>query len=609
MFRKTGWDSQRRNKMNHGVSRVFKNLGLLLIVVLPLFSLGLSNHGLWSADEPRVAEIGREMALTGNWAVPTLNQRPFLEQPPLHYGVLALTFKAFGVSDTVARIPSAVFGFASVLVVFFMANSLWGSRTALLSGLVLATTGEFFRVAHTVIVDGSLTFFVMSTMGLFITGYLADSNRRKILCYVLMYGACSLAFLAKGFIGVIIPGIGILVFLAADRNLKEIGKMRLWLGVLIFLAMVLPWFIGLWRQGGTEHLMVFLFHNHLQRFLPSGLAGSISGDVSGHHHPIYYYLIEFPIGFLPWTLILVPALIHAFSRSGTTGKSSDKGLLFSKCWFFAGLVFLTISSTKRTLYLMPIFAPIAMITAVYIESTLVSSSVNRVGKVFLWVLALVLFIIGAGAIPGYLYAKNSHVLASSGNLLIPVGSIAVLMVASSFMAIRYLWSGSLKRYWVAANIPIIGALIFVLTVIVPVVDRHKSFVPFCNRIMDTIPADQPLYAYDPDETLRGAVPFYTGRYLVEVKDLDSLRKIIETDKPFFIITRDKRRRAENELLSTGKLSIVFQEKMGVDRTLTIFKEKDPTEQAALSSPRVSHQWVEPDVPGSERMNRLTATHL
>ena len=103
-------------------THVIKHLILLLIVVVPLFSLGLSNHGLWSADEPRVAEIGREMALTGNWAVPTLNQRPFLEEPPLYYASLALAFKAFGISDKVARIPSAFFAFAAILVIFFMAN-------------------------------------------------------------------------------------------------------------------------------------------------------------------------------------------------------------------------------------------------------------------------------------------------------------------------------------------------------------------------------------------------------------------------------------------------------------------------------------------------------
>jgi len=116
----------------------------LLLVVLPLFSFGLSNHGLWSADEPRVAEIGREMALTGNWAVPMLNQRPFLEEPPLYYGALALTFKTLGISDKVARIPSAMFALATVLALFFTINFLLGPRIALFSKNILATTGEYF---------------------------------------------------------------------------------------------------------------------------------------------------------------------------------------------------------------------------------------------------------------------------------------------------------------------------------------------------------------------------------------------------------------------------------------------------------------------------------
>ena len=248
-------------------NQILENFVLLLIVVVPLFSLGLSNHGLWSADEPRVAEIGREMALTGNWAVPTLNQKPFLEEPPLYYGSLALAFKVFGgASDKVARIPSALFALAGVMVAFFIANFLFGPRVALLSGIILATTEEYFRVAHWVMVDNTLTFFVICAMGLFIAGYLSESNRKKLLCYILLYISCSLAFFTKGFIGIVIPGLSILTFLIAEKNLKEILKMRLWLGILIFIVMVLPWFIALWHQGGTEYLSVFSrYSNHLQR--------------------------------------------------------------------------------------------------------------------------------------------------------------------------------------------------------------------------------------------------------------------------------------------------------------------------------------------------------
>jgi len=310
--------------MHFAQNQVLKNFMFLLLIVIPLFSLGLSNHGLWSADEPRVAEIGREMALTGNWAVPTLNEKPFLEEPPLYYGALALIFKVFGVSDKVARIPSAFFSLATVLVLFFVANSIYGPRIALLSGIILATTGEYFRVAHWVVVDSALTFFVLSTMALSISGYLAENSRKKLVWYSLMYVAATLAFYSKGFIGIVIPGLGILAFLVAERNFKEILRMRLWLGALIFVVMTLPWFIALWQQAGTEYLNVFFMHNHLQRFLPAGLAGRISGSSSGRHHPLYYYLVEFPIGFLPWSLLLIPVFIHAFSKAGKPETQSAK---------------------------------------------------------------------------------------------------------------------------------------------------------------------------------------------------------------------------------------------------------------------------------------------
>ena len=570
--------------MHRTQNQILKNLILLLVIVVPLFSLGLSNHGLWTADEPRVAEIGREMLLTGNWAVPTLNQRPFLEEPPLYYGALALTFKAFGISDKVARIPSALFALASILVVFFLANFLFGSRMALFSALILATTGEYFRVAHTVIVDSALTFFIVSSMGLFIVGYLSDNNRKRLLCYILMYVSCSLAFFTKGFIGIVIPGLGILAFLVADRNIKEIFKMRLWLGALIFLFMTLPWFIALWHQGGTEHLDVFLIHNHLQRFLP----GSFSREASGHHHPFYYYLIEFPVGFLPWSLLLIPVVAYAFSKTAKSHAPWEKGRLFAKCWFFAGIIFLSVASTKRTLYLMPIFAPIAMLTSVYIESTLMSQPLNKINKVFLWAFALVLAMIGIGVTPVYVYVNSIYPLDASVRLFVSVSMLSLLMMVFSLTSIWYLWQGNLRKYWALTTAPIIAGLVFAAVVVAPLMDRHKSFVPFCQEVMATVPHDQTLFAYSPDETLRGAVPFYTGRYLVEINGLDSLEDIMQREELFFVMTRDKRQKTEGELLSTGRLFVVFQEKMGIDRTLTIFSNNAAT---APSKIKLSQAWL------------------
>lgn len=577
--------SQAGNGMKYESKKICFYLIVLLVVVIPLFAFGLSNHGLWSADEPRVAEIGREMAVTGDFAVPMLNQKPFLEEPPLYYGALAVTFKAFGISDKVARIPSALFALATVLVLFFFANHIFGPRVALLSGLILATTGEYFRVAHWIVVDSALAFFVVSSMTLFITGYLSENRRKKFLCYGLLYVAATLAFYSKGFIGIVIPALGIFAFLAIRRDLREVLKMRLWLGIVIFLVMTFPWFVSLWQHAGWEYLKVFFVHNHLQRFLPASMAGSISGSASGHHHPFFYYLTEFPSGFLPWSLLLVPVFQNIFSRKERThgpDTVQGKGRLFAVCWFFAGIIFLSVASTKRTLYLMPIFAPIALLTALYIDSTISSGALTRIGKVFLWVFDLFLLALGLVLTPAYFFAKIAYQQALSGSLLASTITLSVLVIAIALGGVFYLWRGRLAPYWVSISLPILLIFIFILVIVVPVLDRHKSFVPFCDQIAIRVPAERPLYGYEADETLRGVVPFYTRRYLTEVGEGSGLPPVKE--EPYYVMVRDRKGEMERELLSSGKLHLMVKQFMGTDRTLALFSSRPAEKMILIGDP-------------------------
>jgi 4-amino-4-deoxy-L-arabinose transferase-like glycosyltransferase len=504
-----------------------------------------------------------------------LNLKPFLEEPPLYYGVLALAFKAFGgASDTAARVPSALFAFATILVLFFLANSLFGPRTALFSGIVLATSGEFFRVAHWVIVDNGLTFFVMAAMALFITGYLSPDKRRKLLCYTLMYVSAALAFYAKGFIGIVIPGLAILSFLAMERNFREILAMRLWLGVLIFLAMTLPWFVALWHQAGAEHLKVFFLHNHLQRFLPASMSGGISGSVSGHHHPFYYYVTEFPTGFLPWSILLVPVLFHAFRKGGNGGEAAApalKGRLFAKCWFFAGLVFLSVASTKRTLYLLPLFAPISMLTASFMAHTLKGAALTRLSRVFLWAFDILLLVIGLAMTPAWVYVKKAGLIGGTSLTAFPVVLISVLVTAAAVSAAVFLKRSRLMHYWVSICVPVILVLIFTLIAIIPILDRHKSFVPFCDAVRAAVPAGEKYYAYQPDETLEGVVPFYTGQFLTEIEEMGP--SLLERKEPFYVMIRDRGEKAEKELLATGRLNVLVKYIMGTDRALVLLSNR------------------------------------
>jgi 4-amino-4-deoxy-L-arabinose transferase-like glycosyltransferase len=314
------------------------------------------------------------------------------------------------------------------------------------------------------------------------------------------------------------------------------------------------------------------------------MAGIISGSASGHHHPFYYYVTQFPIAFLPWSILLIPALYDAFSKTRKYHGPPEKGRLFAKCWFVTGIIFLSVASTKRVLYLLPIFTPIAMLTALYIDYTLASQPLNRMGKVFIWIFGILLLAIGLGLVPIYFYFKKVYLSDTPDSLSISVVGISILITALSLKAIFYLLRGNMKRYWVSVHISIVLALVFILVAILPVLDRHKSFVPFCQQITATVPADQPLYAYQPDETLRGAVPFYTGRYLIEMENLGNVITLLEKKELLFIVIRDKKEKFEKELLSMGKLSILVKQKMGFDRALVLLSNKA---QSPLTKPQPS----------------------
>ena len=87
---------------------------------------GIFDHELIASDEIRVGEIGREMLINGNLLVLTLGGEAFMEHPPLYYWLISVAFRVFGVSDGVARLPSAIAGFLPLLLAFDLTRRLAG---------------------------------------------------------------------------------------------------------------------------------------------------------------------------------------------------------------------------------------------------------------------------------------------------------------------------------------------------------------------------------------------------------------------------------------------------------------------------------------------------
>lgn len=539
---------------------------LLFAAVVPLFSLGLSNHGLWTPDEPRVAEIGREMAANGNWASPTLNRKPFLEHPPLHYAAIGLSIKTFGVSEQAARLPSAVFALVGIFVVFLLAAGQFGPRIGFISAFVLATTFEYFRVGNWAVVDSALASSIFIALTCFWVAYSAETRWKRTLFYSLCYLFCTLAFYAKGFIGIALPAFAVLAFLVLDRNIKEVLRMRLWLGLVIFAAMTLPWFFSLLDQGGIGYLKAFLLRNHLERF---------AGGSTGHNQPFYYYLIEFPAGFLPWSLLIVPAAALLPGRKGGIKGPKEKALCFAWCWFVSGFILLSIASTKRILYLMPILAPASILIGCYIDSSLNRSVAKWFEHLLDYIFGLALFVIGLFAVPLFLFASKKYGLSAGSNVIVHTACFSFGIALMSFFG---LWSFKRDRvrYWFLSGASLVCLLLFTLVVWAPLLDQHKSFAPFCREVASKAPAASRLYVYKPDETIRGAIPFYTGRYLNEIETLDSLKTTVSEEKNLFLVVRDSRGRSRKEIESAGNFSLLSEQRTGLRGSLLLYAMTAPS---------------------------------
>jgi len=176
-------------------------------------------------------------------------------------------------------------------------------------------------------------------------------------------------------------------------------------------------------------------------------------------------------------------------------------------------------------------------------------------------------------VPLYLYAAKVYAMGSSRALLAAVMSVSVLVVLCSLVSLRALVKRLLARYWIYSGAALFSLLIFALVVAVPLLDRYKSLVPFCEQVKSVVATDAELYAYQPDETLRGALPFYTGFHPKEIEDIKGLENILAGGSQVFVAVRDSHRHLEKDLLSTGRLMVLRRQDIDTDRSLVLLTNR------------------------------------
>jgi 4-amino-4-deoxy-L-arabinose transferase-like glycosyltransferase len=357
---------------------------ILGVVIVLAYMCLLGGYNLGEPDEPRYAEIAREMLELHDWVTPHLNYVKYFEKPPLVYWLTAINFQLFGVSEGVARLWPAVFGLIGIMMAYQLGRSMYDTWTGHAAAALLATSPLYFGLSQILILDMPLTALMTIALGAFWFAYRGASYRRPFV--LLLYAATGLAVLTKGPVAALLNGGIIFVFLLLRREWTALRWLLSPVGMLLFFLIVLPWFVLVSRQN-PEFLDFFIFNQHLKRFL----------NPNEHQQGLWFF---FPIvwgGMLPWSAFAVfaPRRWRQFAQQLLTRRVSA-ATLFCVLWSGVVFTFFSLSGSKLATYVLPMFCPMAILAARFFQWVIGASQVQvlRRGYVALLVFAVVAVLAG-----------------------------------------------------------------------------------------------------------------------------------------------------------------------------------------------------------------------
>ncbi len=491
---------------------------LLLLVLLsyPLFFHKLGDRDIWSPDEDEYVQVNREMVLDGHWIYPTANGQPYNIKPPLFNWMGSAFAKLSGeVSEHTSRLPSALAASAGLIIIYFIGRMLFGHRAGLLSALIIGTTPIYIEFGRWIQINMISTVLLTATLGLFYRGY--SDERKRAPAYLLMYVPAGLGTLNMGLVNVVMPMIVIGLYLIAMKDVRHILKLRIGWGILIYLAIAAPWYVAVSLRGGYAHDLIII--TNFTRYLKEW----------AHVRPFYYYLGTTPPYFLPWFFFLPGAIYLCFSPQT---KMERKQMLFPFLWVVGLFVFFSISKTKRSEYLLPIFPAMALLVGYVIDRSLRFWDESLFWRRLIsWPLYISIGLLAAAGIG----------LAVYGSILSMDWLLIVLPLSFFFIL------GALGVYYLFhRDKRMMSILTIVLTIVVsvsygvgPVVSQknaNKSAKPFCLKVRRYLPPGKNLKMYGFNRPIYAV---YTERFMDVAWDTNTLAEWFKAEEPVYVVAKEK----------------------------------------------------------------------
>ncbi len=475
--------------MNPRAKVLLPQLAVLTAACAFLFFFGLGAIGLVGADEPRYAQIAREMFTRHDWIVPTLNGTPWLEKPVLLYWKIINSYSVLGVHDWAARIPSAFHAAALVMAVFFFMRR-FRPGSELDAALITASCAAVIGFARGASTDMLLTAYFCMAMLAWWTWH--ETNKK--LWLAVFYGLLALGTLAKGPVAPALALLIVAVYALARRDVKILLHSVWWLGFVIFFAIALPWFLAIQSKVPQFFREFFIEHN-LQRF---------GTDRYQHSQPFWYYLPVFLVATLPWTVFVISAIVEAVKtgikkvRAKDSSPTADWLPLFLLLWTLIPIVFFSLSRSKLPGYILPGIPPAALLTADWLHR-----DEHTVPRVSLLIHAAICGLLMAGALFAPWRMLKAHP---------PSAMVAGIVVAAAAVAIVVLLvvkRGGIRLLHFATLLPTVLALGFLLRPAASVLDQVNSARAVdASMVRFGVPPQSPVAVFKVKRDVEYGLNFY-----------------------------------------------------------------------------------------------------
>ncbi len=332
------------------VSPRFHFLLITLFSATILFSK-LGGNGLANYDDCFYAQKAKEILRSGDWMTMHYNGQPAFENSPFYMWLVALSYKLFGINDYAAKFPSALFGLATILLVYLFARRRYGEWAAFASSFVLSTTFVFTRYARHAMIDVTLSFFFCAAMAALVLAL--EKNSRYFILWGLAVACCILAKSILGFF----PFLVTVLYLLVTKQWRTLVASSFLAGTAVALILGCSWYLVETLSFGSAFLKVHFGWLIYER-------GFTETPQPWYEH--LSYLRDIVTYYWPWLPLLLVGIVR-FATAARRGSGFEILLLL---WFFIPIAVMSVMNARVLWYIMPVFPAAAIISGTTLDSLL-----------------------------------------------------------------------------------------------------------------------------------------------------------------------------------------------------------------------------------------------